>query len=294
MTKYFFISISTIIVTVFASGCDFFQTKKTEVSNTSTNNDGVVARVKDKKLYVKDLYGIGAKEKKEDSIALVNRFVKSWIKKELLMDKAQSNVQINSTEIERKVQDYRYELMVYDFKKKYIAEKLDPVVTDDEIVEYYNQNIDNYKLKHSIVKCHFMKIPAKAPKIDKAKKWFKSNTKSDLEKIKTYAIQFSPYFIFDDSTWYQFLDVTKGTPFRSIPNEVQFLKQNRYTETQDSNFVYLLKILNYKLSDDISPLVFVKEQIMEIILNRRKLELIYKLEEGIYEQAQKNGTIEIY
>ncbi|MBC8112548.1 MAG: peptidyl-prolyl cis-trans isomerase, partial [Verrucomicrobia bacterium] len=89
-------------------------------------------------------------------------------------------------------------------------------------------------------------------------------------------------------------DLIKNTPFQGIPNKVQFLKQNVYAEQSQSNQTYLLRILAYKISDQPSPLTFVRQQVKEVIVNRRKVTLMRELEKNIYEKAKNEKKFEIY
>ncbi|MEJ0030644.1 MAG: hypothetical protein WDO15_09865 [Bacteroidota bacterium] len=56
-----------------------------------------------------------------------------------------------------------------------------------------------------------------------------------------------------------------------IPNKVQFLKSNPYYETSDAESMYFFKVDEYKISDNVSPMEFVRAEIKNIILNKRKV-----------------------
>jgi len=65
-------------------------------------------------------------------------------------------------------------------------------------------------------------------------------------------------------------------------------------EFQDSLFVYLVRFKDFKIKEGISPLSFEKERIRNIILNKRKIDLINKMHEDTYEQALKHNEFEVY
>ena len=88
--------------------------------------------------------------------------------------------------------------------------------------------------------------------------------------------------------------MVKSTPLATIPNKVQFLRDNSFVESSDDKFIYFIKLLEYKISDQVSPLEFIREDIVNIILNKRKIELAKKLEEEIINEAQQNDEFEIY
>jgi hypothetical protein len=86
----------------------------------------------------------------------------------------------------------------------------------------------------------------------------------------------------------------KNSPLAEIPNKIQFLKSNPYFETSDESFLYYLKVGQYRISDNISPMEFVKDDIRNIILNKRKVELAKRLEDEVYKGALEQQDFEIY
>ena len=79
-----------------------------------------------------------------------------------------------------------------------------------------------------------------------------------------------------------------------IPNKIQFLKSNPYFETSDDNYLYFLRVRQYRILDNISPLEFVMDDIKNIILNKRKVELAKKLEDEVYKYALDQNEFEIF
>ena len=65
-------------------------------------------------------------------------------------------------------------------------------------------------------------------------------------------------------------------------------------EVSDSVSSYFVNIKGFKIRNSSSPLSFERENIRNIILNKRKLELIGKMKEDVYNEAANNGKIEIY
>jgi len=90
-----------------------------------------------------------------------------------------------------------------------------------------------------------------------------------------------------------FDDLVRNSPLTEIPNKVQFLKANPYYETEDDAYLYFLKVDEYRISDNVSPLEFVTDEIKNIILNKRKVELAKKLEDEVYENGLEHKDFEI-
>ncbi len=72
------------------------------------------------------------------------------------------------------------------------------------------------------------------------------------------------------------------------------MQDNKFIESEDDDFLYFLRIDDYKISDQISPLEFVEDQIRNIIINKRKVELTNELERKVFEDALRNNEFEIY
>lgn len=272
--------------------CDLIRRKKEE--NLATPARKAIARVEDKFLYQDEMEGIVAPNTtSEDSVARVMAYINSWIRKQLLISEAMKRININEAEVERKVLDYRYSLIGYEYQNFYIQQHLNDSISDKEIENYYKTHIDNFILKQNIVRGTYIKVPKTAPRTGKVKDMIFSTKPKDQNELKSYCLSFSAAYHLSDSTWIEFDKLAVNSPLAEIPNKIQFLKTNPYYETNDSEFLYFLKVDDYKISDNISPLEFVKEDIRNILLNKRKVELAKALEEEVYENAVNQKKFEI-
>lgn len=282
-----------LVVSAMVSGCDLIKMKEDPQESGSTGDP--VARVGEQYLYSDDLEGIASSGmSKEDSTERAQRFVNNWIRKQLLIQEAATKIEFDEAEIERKMLDYRYSLMGYEYQSYYVNQNLDTEVTDEEIEKYYQENIDNFILKQNIIRGKFIKLPKGAPKTKKVKSLLLSSREEDKEELNSYSLSYATQYQLDDSVWMVFDEVIKNSPLAEIPNKVQFLKNQNYIEQSDDQYLYFLKIEEYRISDNVSPLEFVKEGIKNIIINKRKVELARQLEEDVYERATKNQEFEIY
>ncbi len=283
-----------VLILVVLSGCDFLKMKE----NQEDENEVVaipVARVHNKYLYAKDLIGLVAKNTSpEDSASRVERYVNLWIRKQLIIDEASTKIDIDEAEIERKILDYRYSLLGYEYRSFYINKNLQSEVSDEEINTYYEKNLDNFPLGQNIIRGKIVKLPKEAPKTNQVPKLIKSSKSEDIEKLKDYCLTYATLYSLEDSIWIRFDDLIKNTPLAGLPNKVDFLNKTNYTEFSDDLSLYFLKINEYKISNDISPLEVVYDQIRNIIINKRKVDLAKNLEEDIYERAKNNEEFEIY
>ncbi len=281
-----------IVLFFLIAACDYVKLSNSEdIGETDVR----IARVKETFLYRNDLAGVVPDDVSlRDSIDIVNQYVDSWIKKQLMIDKASASIQFDEADIERKVLDYRYALMVHEYEKLVVQQQLTKDVSDEEIEQYYEEKKDNFVLKQNIIRGLFVKLPAEAPRIRRIRNGVRSYPNTDMEEIRTYCYQFASRSHLEDSIWVNFNEVIKNTPLAAIPNKVQFLRNNNFVETSDDNFIYLLKMIEYKISDQVSPLDYVRDDIINIIVNKRKIQLTRDLEENTLKEASENNYFEKY
>jgi hypothetical protein len=281
------------ILGMLASSCDLIQIKRGKKGSDESRKP--VARVNQSFLYLDELNGIVPKDATAtDSAARISSYVTSWIRKQLLLNEAAKNIDINEAEVERRVEEYRYSLIGYEFQNFYIKKNLNDSVSSTEIAAYYKTHLDNFVLKQNIVQGTYIKVPKTAPRIQRIKPLVFSNKAKEMEELKSYCLSFSAEYQLPDSTWIELDKLVANSPMATIPDKIQFLRNYRYYETNDQDFLYFLKVDAFKIVDNVSPVEFVESEIKNIILNKRKVELAKKLEDEVYENGVKRKEFEVF
>jgi len=286
------IVVPILTVLVILTGCDLIKRKRDQSPEGTVRQP--VARAHDTYLFKDELLGIVTNGlTPEDSVARTEAYVNSWIRKQLLIQEASRKIDINEAEVERKILDYRYSIIAYEYQTYYVKQNLDTVVAPTEIDAYYKENVDNFILKQNIVRATFIKVPKNAPRTKKIKDLMFSSKEKDVKELKSYCLSFSAAYHLAGLSWMVFDELVKGSPLAEIPNKIQFLKANPYYETSDDTYLYFFKVDEYRISDNVSPLEFVKDDIKNIILNKRKVELAKQLEDNVYNEAASQKQFEI-
>lgn len=258
------------------------------------NNRTAVARANNEYLYADEMINlVPSGTSPKDSLELLKKFIDNWIQESLVIQKAENNLTDEQKNVEKQLQEYRKSLITYTYEKELVKQKLDTIVSNEEIEKYYNSNQSDFELKDNIIKVIYVKVSKKAPGIDKLKKWYKSDNLKDREQLAGYCHQFAANFYLDDNSWLLFDDLLKEIPIQTYNKEL-FLQNNRFVEVTDSLNNYFLNIKGFKIRNSTSPLSFEKENIKNIILNKRKLELITKMKQDVYNDASNDKKIEIY
>ena len=171
-------------------GCDLIRMKKNQNGGEIRKP---VARVNEVYLYQDELEGIvSEKTTKEDSMARVTGYVNTWIRKQLLINEATKKININEAEVERKVLDYRYSLIGYEFQNYYIKQNLNDSISDQEIADYYNGHLDNFILKQNIIQGTYIKVAKEAPRTNRIKDLIIRKKKRTWQNLNPIALVFLP------------------------------------------------------------------------------------------------------
>ncbi len=273
-----------LVFFVFLS-CDYFKQDEQEIP---------IARVNDSYLFKKNIDElIYDSTTKEDSILIVNNYINRWATQQLLIDQSKINLpEEKQKEFDKLVEQYKIDLYTEAYKSSIVSKQLDSVVSDAELEKYYNQNKQNFILNDELLKVRYIQVDKKYSNISDLIKKFKRFNTEDKEELSDLSIKFKTYNL-NDSIWIKNDALLNALPIIEN-NHSQVLKKSNFTKLQDSLGVYLVKIEAMLKPNDIAPLSYVKPTIKQIVLNKRKQQILKKLEKDITIDAIKNKNFEIY
>lgn len=257
-------------------------------------DSNVIARVGETYLYSDDISGIVSEGvTTDDSIAIIKSYVNSWVKEQLILQKAKINLTEEQQNFERQLQNYKNSLLTYAFEEKLIEQKLDTSISETDIEIYYANNKDNFELKEDIVQFKYIKVPSNAPNFDKLKEWFTNSSEDNEELLNEYCVQFAEKCSFDTSLWVSFKTLAKELPI-GIENPSEFMQNRELMVLEDSMYKHLLRIFDHKIKSSTSPKEFVKDKIRAIILKQRRILLLNEIKKEIFEEGTINKRYDIY
>lgn len=258
-------------------------------------DDRPLARVGDAYLYKKDISPLlGKGISKEDSTSLVVNYINNWASKQLLLAKAKINLpEEKLAEFNALVSDYRTDLYTRAYAEALVGQGSDSVVTEAQLQSFYEQEKENFKLKEKLVKLRFVELPVqfmdKSTVIEKMKRF----DDEDVSYLDSIGVQFKK-LNFNDSIWIGMSRVLEEIPPLTLENEDRYLKKSQFFELEDSLGVYLGKIIDVREVNDIAPLSFIEPTIQQVLLSRRKLNYMRRLETEIIDEATRKNEFEVY
>ena len=278
-----------IAILILLAGCDYFQKSSKEV---------VVAECYGKYLYESDLQGIvpeGASIM--DSIQRVSTFIDSWIKRQVLIHQAENNLDKAKLDLKKQMEEYRNSLIIYEYESQLINQKLDTVVSEDEIAEYYEQNKEDFQLRNTMVRVAYVILNEDEDKDNKQKATFQKLLSDPdtllLQNIDILANYYAVKSYVDVDQWMRLDDLTNIIPIE-IFNAESFLKKNKFVCFDMNEYIYMVRFVDYLLEESTSPLEMVSDNIKSVILARRKQEMLEKMKTSLYEKAKRDRAFEVY
>jgi len=259
----------------------------------SEPEDRIVARANDKYLRISELADrIPDGLSERDSITLAENYITKWIQQEILTQKAKESLKSDEQDFSKQLDEYRNSLLLFTLEQKLVSQYLDTNVTPEQIEAYYSENRSQFELKGNIVKFDFVKINKRSRHLREFRKLLKSPESGNVLELAGYAEKNATDYWFARE-WVSMSDLLDEMPLE-VDNQALFLRRTNYAEAEDSVYIYLVRINDFKTADSISPIEFEREKIRNIILNGRKINLIEMKRQEFIDQAFKDDKAKIY
>ncbi len=275
-----------LVLCLLLSSCDFFK---------KTDNREPIAKVNTSYLYKEDVEDVvpeGAS--KEDSTLMVNAYINRWARQLLLMDGALVNLsEAKQNEFSRLVEQYKNDLYTKAYLEGLVKKNIDTIVYQNEAIVFYEANKESFKLNDDLLQFRYISLPLNPINLDTIKARFKRFQTKDKRYLDSISVQFRSYSL-NDSIWIKYSQVAEKIPIVTMENKNQLLKKTNYLQLKDSLNLYLMQVNSIRVQNDYAPLEYVNRSIQQIVINKRKLELIKQLENDITKDAIKNNQFQIY
>ena len=283
------------VLMTFLCGCQALE-KKQQV--------GAVAELNGQYLYRSTLDSLTLGLNSEDSLRVVQLFIRQWAQDILLYDNSTARTH---REIEKMVSEYRRTLYAQAYEDRLVERRMPKSIPDSAVQAIYDRMPDRFVLDESIVKGVLLVVPNDAPNLSKLKQWLlkigterqerkeKKNSKATnvLDDIEKYVYQnASGYELFTDQ-WTTVTALTRQMPVERADLETKLRYGNRI-EISDSTQTFILQVTEKHMRGEKMPVEYARPQIEKIILNARRVEFLRKERERLYNDAVQEKKIKFF
>lgn len=262
---------------------------------------GAVAELNGQYLYRSTLDSLTLGLNSEDSLRVVQLFIRQWAQDILLYDNSTARTH---REIEQMVSEYRRTLYAQAYEDRLVERRMPKSIPDSAVQAIYDRMPDRFILDESIVKGVLLVVPNDAPNLSKVKQWLlkigterqeKKNSKATnvLDDIEKYVYQnASGYELFTDQ-WTTVTALTRQMPVERADLETK-LKYGNRIEISDSTQTFILQVTEKHMRGEKMPVEYARPQIEKIILNARRVEFLRKERERLYNDAVQEKKIKFF
>lgn len=259
----------------------------------SSSNGEPLARVGNHFLYPADITeALAGRSPLQDSLPYMKKLIQEWIREQVLLDKANSVLTAAQKDKKKELDAYLSALLVYEYQRQTVEQKLDTTVTDAQIKQYFEKNKADFELKQNLIRFRYVKLKKDMP-FDEARALLASDKEEDFKKLELFCRQHASNFFLNDKVWLNFQDVLKEIPIQTY-NEEDFLKNNTLVEVKDKEYTYLVRISDYRVKNGQSQPELERDRIVQMIIQARKAKLIKETEQQVLKEAELNGSIELF
>ena len=281
-----------LIALVAASACQMVH----RVSDSAAElfGDGVVARVGEHRLMRSELAEyIPAGVSSEDSLSLAQRYINAWAEEHLFMDMAESRLSKEEQDVSKELEEYRRTLLKYRYEERYINERLDTLISDEEVRNYYKEHTDKFLVDRPLLKTRYMVIPADSRSLKTIKELMSSDDAMDAIAADSLAFTAALRYVDSSDSWMDAILLARdlGT------DEVSMMKalRNRFIELKgDDGNLRVAYVVDIVQKGNPAPLDYCEERIKDILLSSRKHDLVSGLERDLLNDALVTGKFVIY
>lgn len=253
----------------------------------------VVARAGRDVLYESDVEALNITGfSAEDSARIVERYIMSWAKNRLLLDMAESQLSKADRDVEAQLEEYRQQLLVYRYEQKYVEQRLDTVVSEQEYLDFYEANPASFTTHVPLMKGRYIKMSDNSPNLNPVKSLYRSRIEEDMDRLEQLCYTSAEkYYFFED--WVGLDAVVEGTGL-DVQELARVLENRSYLEKDFLGYTYLISVDDYIPAGSLSPYEYCRERIRNHILNRRKQALVTSLERNLLNDAIVSEKFVIY
>lgn len=259
-------------------------------SNTSRK---VIARAFGNELYDTDIADLISDDASyEDSVFFTKEFINIWVSKQVLLNEAERILDAQEKDKSKELEAYKHDLLSYELINKLVRQEIDTTFSDEELELYYEDNKNEFELTQNIIKLIFYKVPLNSKNLDLLWSSFRANDQSIYPTLLSLSKRGGNYYE-NGNSWVFFDDILKEIPINTY-NQEHYLNNHKYIRIIEGDFIYFIKINDFKTRNMLSPFVLEKRRIKEILLNKRQQELQRSIESNLLEKAYSNNHIQLF
>lgn len=229
-----------------------------------------------------------------DSATLAQRFIDSWLRQQAVLHMAERNLTNEGIELEAQLENYRRSLVIFNYEQALVDQKLDTLVTDQDIQTYFEAHKSNFELKDNIVRARWFKVNEPDKRVvRKMEERFLGGKNDQLHELELWLAQLGVSITDRSNTWTPWSEVLQEVPLNE-KEAAEVALRNGKAVVKEGTAAWFVEVLEHRDRNSVPPMGLVRQDIRSILLNQRKLKLIETMRETVYKEAMDHEDLELY
>ena len=165
----------------------------------------------------------------EDSAAFAERVLDRWLREQVLVNEARTQLRDELASIEQALEVYRRSLLINTYENRYVASRLDEEVSEEDIVAYYDAHPELFTLHDHAVQVLYCTCPIRKSRPKPAapigrvarpalgtttwikSEWLSAADSASIPELERWCMERVPYHV-DHEAWWLVRDLVDEVP----------------------------------------------------------------------------------
>ena len=265
-----------------------------DVASSLVHDDQPVAKVGREKLYRSEVESmIPDMISPEDSAGIAEKYIRLWAMDRLYMKVAEEQLSKSEIDVSDELESYRRSLVRYRYEQRCLNDRLDTLITDAQIREYYLANQEDFELSRPLLKLRFVDVMKDSPDKDEILRLMSSDEYDELELADSLAGKSALRYFDNSDSW---MDAGELSRYFGVTVEemLDAMDEDMIVIEPEGRGDILAAYVCDMINSGTAPLEYCSPAIRDIILSNRKHELMASLERDLLEGALDSKQLVIY
>lgn len=265
-----------------------------DVASSLVHDDQPVAKVGKELLYRSEVESmLPAMISPEDSAKLAQEYIRLWAADRLYLKVAERELSKSEIDVSEELEAYRRSLVKYRYEQRYLNDRLDTLITDAQIREYYQAHQSDFELSRPLLKLRFVDVMKDSPDREEILRLMSSDEYDELERADSLARNSALRYFDNSDKWTDAGELARyfGVDYREM---LDAMDEDMIIIEPEGRGDMLAAYVCDMVSSGTAPLEYCTPAIRDIILSNRKHELLAALERDLLDNALDSKQFVIY
>ena len=245
----------------------------------------------------------------EDSAAFAERVIDRWMREQVMLAQARTQLQQERSDLEKALEAYRRSLLINTYETRYVESRLETDVSEEEIAAYYDAHPELFTLHDHAVRVLYLHLPDPkaaaevrganwskkdqrewAKEVDRVEEWLEAADSTSIPQLERWCMERGALHHVDHEAWWTLTELLDEVPLSLYRVEDQIQRTSPLSFTAQDR-LYFVRFLDHGLKGRTAPIDVARDQIKELLLQRRRQQLLEALRDTLLQQAWAKGDL---